>query len=412
MPARLLLLPAIACLAVAIACSGSDDAPADAIETAFDADRALAHAETLAVDIGSRPAGSANELAAAEYIREELASYGYEAELQRFPIESYDTVRSDLSVTHADGSSEIEATPLFGSASGTETERLVSVGLGYPDDFPAAASGSIVLIERGEIEFSLKVANAEDAGAVAAVIYNNERGPFAGQLGATPGIPVVAITRGDGESLLDRIENETLTATVAVEINIISGESQNVVARPTDGACRIIVGGHYDSVPAGPGANDNGSGTAVAIELARTLAARGGGDVCFALFGAEEIGLVGSVAYIAALSPEELSGIEAMLNFDMLAVGTGWPLGGSAALVELAGEVAEELAIPHTVTPSESGGSDHGPFIDAGVPSVIFNCFCDENYHTAADRFEPLERKRLAEAGALGLGLLEVLLGA
>jgi Zn-dependent M28 family amino/carboxypeptidase len=222
----------------------------------------------------------------------------------------------------------------------------------------------------------------------------------------------VAITRGDGEALLDRIVNETLTATVAVEINIISGESQNVVARPKDGACRIIIGGHYDSVPAGPGANDNGSGTAVAVEIARTLAATSSDDVCFALFGAEEIGLVGSVAYIAALSPEELSGIEAMLNFDMLAVGTGWPLGGTAALVELAGEVAEELAIPHTVSPSESGGSDHGPFIAAGVPAVIFNCFCDENYHTAADGFERLGRERLAEAGAMGLGLIEALLAA
>ncbi|MCH8201141.1 MAG: M20/M25/M40 family metallo-hydrolase [Chloroflexi bacterium] len=185
-----------------------------------------------------------------------------------------------------------------------------------------------------------------------------------------------------------------------------------MVARPADGACRIVVGGHYDSVPAGPGANDNGSGTAVVVELARTLAANGGGDVCFALFGAEEIGLVGSLAYIAALSPDELSGIEAMLNFDMLAVGTSWPLVGSTALVDLAGEVAEELAIPYDVSPSEPGGSDHAPFIEAGVPALILNCFCDPNYHTADDSLEFLDRQRFAEAGALGLGLIEALLAA
>ena len=436
MPGRLLLLPAVTCLTIVIACtSGGDPDPtpsptpsptaspttgptsshgADAfdLDPAFGADRALAHAQALAVDIGSRPAGSAEELAAADYIRAELATYGYEAELQPFPIETYETVRSDLNVSHASGSIDIEAVPLACSSSATETGQLVAAGLGYADDFPAEANGNIVLIERGEITFSSKVANAEAAGAVAAVIYNNENGPFGGQLSETPGIPVVSIAREDGESLLDLLANEILTAAIAVEINTVSGESQNVVARPADGACRIVVGGHYDSVPTGPGANDNGSGTAVVIELARTLAANGGGDVCFALFGAEEIGLVGSLVYIAALSPEEFSGLEAMLNFDMLAVGSGWPLSGSTALVDLAGEVAEGLDIPYRLSPSEAGGSDHAPFIEAGVPAMIFNCFCDPNYHTAADRLDLLERQRIEEAGALGLGLLEALLAA
>ena len=432
MPTRLLLIPAIACLAFAIACTSGGDpdatpsptpspttapsspsaATAGDTDTAFSADRALAHAEVLAVDIGSRPAGSAEELAAADYIRAELASYGYEAGLQPFPIQVYETFRSDLDVAHASGPSQIDAAPLIVSASGTETGQLVSAGLGYPDDFPVEANGNIVLIERGEIEFSSKVANAENAGAVAAVIYNNEGGPFDGRLSETPGIPVVSIAREDGESLLDLMASETLTATVEVEINIVDGESQNVVARPADGACRIVVGGHYDSVPAGPGANDNGSGTAVVVELARTLAANGGGDVCFALFGAEELGLIGSIAYVAALSPDELSSIEAMLNFDMLAVGSGWPMSGSTSLVRLAGEVADGLDIPFDISTSEPGGSDHAPFIEADIPALILNCFCDPNYHTADDSLEFLDRQRFAEAGALGLGLIEALLAA
>lgn len=392
--------------------SGSTAAIADDTDTAFSADRALAHAEALAVGIGSRPAGSAEELAAADYIRAELADYGYDAELQTFPIQAYETFRADLEVAHSDGSSQIDAAPLAGSSSGTATAQLVSVGLGYPGDFPAAANGNIVLIERGVIEFSSKVANAEAAGAVAAVIYNNERGPFEGQLHETPGIPVLSISGLDGQSLLDLMANETLTATVDVEINVVDGESQNVVARPSDGTCRIVVGGHYDSVPAGPGANDNGSGTAVVIELARTLAAKGDGDVCFALFGAEEIGLIGSIAFVEALSSDELSGIEAMLNFDMLAVGSGWPMSGSTSLVNLAGEVAEGLGIPFDISTSEPGGSDHAPFIEAGVPALLLNCFCDSNYHTADDRIDFLERQRFEEAGALGLGLLEALLAA
>ena len=433
MPGRLLLLPVLACLALVIACAGGDDGqassptalptateatgPADDPETAafdldpeFGADRALGHAEALAVGIGSRPAGSAEELAAAEYIRAELASYGYESALQPFPIETSQTVRSDLSVSYGADTMEITAVPLSGSTSARETRALVAAGLGYEEDFPDEANANIVLIERGEITFSEKVANAESAGAVAAVIYNNEGGPFGGQLSKTPGIPVVSIAQEDGDLLLNLMADEALTATIDVEINTVSGESQNVVARPAGGVCRIVVGGHYDSVPTGPGANDNGSGTAVVIELARTLAANGGGDACFALFGAEEIGLVGSYAYIDALSADELGGLEAMLNFDMLGVGAGWPLGGSTALADLAGEVAEGLDIPYRLSSSDPGGSDHAPFIEAGVPALIVNCFCDSNYHTAADRFAFLERQRIEEAGALGLGLIEELL--
>ncbi len=373
-------------------------------------DRALAHARALAIDIGSRPAGSAEELAAAEYIRAELAAIGYVTELQPFPIDSYEVINSNLDVSGAEGTTAVVATPLTGSPSATATGQLVPAGLGYADDFPDEVAGNVALIERGVLAFSEKVANAEAAGAVAAVIYNNEAGPFSGQFGATPGIPAVAIAREDGESLLDRIADDNLTATVDVEISVLRGESQNVVARPADGDCRIVVGGHYDSVPAGPGANDNGSGTAVVIEVARTLAANGGGDVCFALFGAEEIGLVGSQAYVAALSPEDLSDLQAMLNLDMLGVGAGWPLSGSTALVDLAGEVAEALAIPYRIAGAEPGGSDHLPFIEAGVPALIVNCFCDPNYHTDGDRFDGLQRERIEQAGALGLGLLEALL--
>ncbi len=167
-----------------------------------------------------------------------------------------------------------------------------------------------------------------------------------------------------------------------------------------------------DDARAGPGANDNGSGTAVVIELARTLAANGDGDVCFTLFGAEELGLLGSIAFVDGLSADELSEIEAMLNFDMLAVGSGWPMSGSTSLVSLAGKVAEGLGIPFDISTSEPGGSDHAPFIEAGVPALLLNCFCDSNYHTASDRLDFLERQRFEEAGALGLGLIEALLAA
>jgi aminopeptidase YwaD len=134
-------------------------------------------------------------------------------------------------------------------------------------------------------------------------------------------------------------------------------------------------------------------------------------DVCFALFGAEEIGLVGSFHYVDTLTPEEREGMRAMLNFDMLGVGTGWPLGGSTDLVNLAGEVAEANGLPYTIESLPEGvGSDHAAFQNAGIPAMIFNCFCDPNYHTAQDLAEFVKTERLAQAGAIGMGMVDRLL--
>jgi minor extracellular serine protease Vpr len=78
----------------------------------------------------------------------------------------------------------------------------VACGMGVkPEDFPAAVSGRIALIERGEITFREKAAAAEKAGAAAAVIFNNREGNFFGSLGDGengPKIPVVSISKVDG----------------------------------------------------------------------------------------------------------------------------------------------------------------------------------------------------------------------
>jgi hypothetical protein len=191
-----------------------------------------------------------------------------------------------------------------------------------------------------------------------------------------------------------------------------SGESRNVIARPPGGACRIVAGGHYDSVADGPGANDNASGTAVTIEMARAVAAGGQvDDVCFVLFGSEEIGLIGSYHYVATMTQQERDALVAMLNFDMFGVGERWPLIGSSDLVYMAGEVAESLGLRYELSSAPPNvGSDHVPFLDAGFDSIMFNCFCDANYHTSGDRPEFVRPERLAEAGALGMGLMERLL--
>ena len=140
-------------------------------------------------------------------------------------------------------------------------------------------------------------------------------------------------------------------------------ELRNIVAvLPGRSARRVYVSAHYDTVnipggqlasasrPAGqavadpqlradqdydidaPGANDNGSGTATVLELATVLAHTDAmGSNCVVLFGAEEIGLVGSKAFVNAMTQDDRARLRAMLNFDMVGVGDeSWDLIGDA----------------------------------------------------------------------------------
>ncbi len=422
----------IAALAVLIAACGGDGAEPNASPAAsrtstptltaaptptlgkpeFESSRALELVRALSVDIGIRAAGTEGERRAANYIRDELAKYGYEASLQPFPIETFVDVNTSLALLSPQQRG-IEAAALGGSTSASVEGALVAAGLGYPQEFPSGTQGSIVIVERGEIAFTEKVANATAAGASGVIIYNNQSGPFFGGLQEASRIPAVSITREEGLSLLDQANSGPVTVRLSVETRTDTGESQNVVAKPPGGECRLVIGGHYDSVPAGPGANDNGSGTAVVIEMARATAADGAfDDSCFVLFGSEEIGLVGSARYVESLSEAETAAIEAMLNFDMLAVGDAWPLTGSQSVVAVASHEADRLSIAHSTESSgpAGGGSDHASFIQAGIPSILFNCFCDPNYHTAGDRFEFVKEQRLADAGAIGMATAKALL--
>ena len=90
----------------------------------------------------------------------------------------------------------------------------------------------------------------------------------------------------------------------------LDGENDNNV---------VMAGGHLDSVPAGPGINDNGSGSAALLETALMLAKiKPENTLRFAWWGGEESGLVGSTAYVNGLSAAELDRIAMYMNYDMV----------------------------------------------------------------------------------------------
>ncbi|MBX5490398.1 MAG: M20/M25/M40 family metallo-hydrolase [Chloroflexi bacterium] len=377
------------------------------VPTAFSAEAAYQHVVYLAASIGSRPAGSAAEAAAAAYLAEQLAGYGYQVALQPFTIQVYE--ERGAYVAPLDGGDPIEATALLRSAAGVVRGELVDAGRGQPDEWPAGAlAGRVALIERGEIPFGEKVANAAAAGAVAVIIYNNEPGTFAGSLGQQSAIPAVALDRAQGLALRTRSAAEPLSVEVAVDASVGQRQSQNVVGtRVGSDPCTIVVGAHYDSVSAGPGANDNGSGTATMLEVARVMAERS--HPCtlqFVAFGAEEIGLRGSQRFVETLPPEGHP-LRAMLNLDMVGVGQEWWLAGAPELIDAAQAVAESLGFEASIGSPAGASSDHESFARAGVPVLFVHRRPDPNYHSPRDRAEYVEPELLATAGALTLGVLE-----
>ena len=139
-----------------------------------------------------------------------------------------------------------------------------------------------------------KQAAAAERGAVALIVANNEDGDeMGGTLGekTNPKIPVISITKASGERLRGAPGETTLKLKAGVRVE----QTRNVIAQTKTGSTAdvVMVGAHLDSVPEGPGINDNGSGVAAVLETALQLGPSPPvqNAVRFGFWGAEELGL-------------------------------------------------------------------------------------------------------------------------
>ena len=149
----------------------------------------------------------------------------------------------------------------------------------------------------------------------------------------------------------------------------------------------LLTGAHLDSVSEGPGINDNGSGAAAVLEIALAVARTGHQPrrhLRFAWWGGEELGLLGSSAYVAGLPERERTSIAGYLNVDMVGspnagyfvydgddsdkAGAGAGPPGSAGIEQALVTAFGELGVPTEGT-DFSGRSDYGPFVQVGIPA-------------------------------------------
>ena len=258
-------------------------------------------------------------------------------------------------------------------------------------DYPAATAGNVALIQRGTCTFGEKVTAAKAAGAVAVIIFNEGQPGrtevLTGTLGGAADIPVLGTSFDNGKELYDLAQTGTVTVHITTQTLNETRTTYNVIADTPKGDPNqtVVVGAHLDSVAAGPGINDDGSGTSTDLEVARQLIKMDGhprNRVRFIWFGAEEEGLLGSQAYVASLTPADIAQIKWMLDFDMLASpnfvrfvydgdgSSGGPAGpeGSGTIEGVFNSYWNSKGLATAPTPFD-GRSDYDSFTSVGIPA-------------------------------------------
>lgn len=356
---------------------------------------------------GNRAAGTPGYAASRDYVANKLRRAGYRVTLDPINFVEAWTENSppSLSLTAPTTKDYVPNEDFFAfqpSPAGDVTAPVQAVDLTLPptpeptstsgceaSDFAGFVAGRIALVQRGTCPFATKVINAGAAGAAGIIVFNEGQ---PGRTDANPldigewraGIPMLYADFAVGNELAN---TPGATVRLKVDATLTLGVDHNVIAETRSGNPHnvVMVGAHLDGVPAGPGINDNGSGTAAILETALQMKhypVRN--KVRFAFWAAEEIGLLGSDQYVAKLSPAQRDRIRLYLNFDMVASpnyaymlydGDDSDAEGSPAGPPGSAQIEQQLAAffarrgLSTVGTDFNGRSDYGPFIATGIPA-------------------------------------------
>jgi Zn-dependent M28 family amino/carboxypeptidase len=393
---------------------------------------------------GNRAAGSPGYEASGHYVEDVLAEAGYTTSRQVFDVTTQ-TIESQSVSIGGEALEPEQAIPMTytpGTPPITFDGIVPAVKTGCTAEEWAGvdATNRIAVVSRGVCSFAEKSLAAAAAGASALLVYNSETGPLNGTFGeVVPGtVPTFGIEADRGAALVTVIGAGAVSISIALEETTETVSTFNVIAETPAGRADnvVMLGSHLDSVPEGPGINDNGSGSATLLEVAVQLAKQGelNNKVRFAWWGAEELGLVGSTHYVDDLvenDPAGLDRIATYLNFDMVAspnyiIGTydadesSVPAGaeipvGSAETEDVFEDYFASIGQPFVGT-SFDGRSDYQAFIDNGIPAsglftgaddvkteaeaALFGGIAgetyDQNYHQVGDDLDNINEVALS----------------
>lgn len=255
--------------------------------------------------------------------------------------------------------------------------------------------GAIVVVRRGSCGYAAQQKVVAGLGARAMLLYlpTPSRANIWRLHGFNPAdytIPVASVSQAQAEELARAAAEAPVRLHLTLRGHEVSGTTTNLFAetRGGRGDRTVMVGAHLDGVTEAPALNDNASSVGAVLAVAQRLAPyqrEVRNKVRFALWGAEELVDVGSNYYVANLSDGERDDIALYLNFEMIAAPNfvrfvmdgdssdqppGTPPGPpGSGVIEAAFQRAFDLAgLPHTTHDLHAVGSDHEPFMAAGIP--------------------------------------------
>jgi hypothetical protein len=409
----------------------------------------LAHVEALtAPAMEGRGSGTPGGDLAARYLVDRLAAAGVApggdagAYEQRFVLGSTRSAGRDAAFERTGPTPERFALgrdwqPHGGAPAGAVEGEVIRAGHGITsadgrhDDYAGLdVRDRIVVVEDGapagltgaRASRLEKLIVARHRGARALLVASDSL-PAVDATAAPFALPSAAITRATAAALPSGsrvrlvIDVERADRTAANILGVVRGTDPSLAGET------LVLGAHYDHLGRSgtavyPGADDNASGTAVVVGLARALAAAGGlpRTVVVALFSGEELGLLGSSHYVRQpATPGDRTVV--MLNLDMvgrLARG-GLQVGGVGSGAGLDGVVraaAKAVGVDVKVAGHPNGPSDHASFYAAGVPVLFFHTGSHPDYHAPTDTAEKIDAAGLARVAALAAETLERLASA
>lgn len=279
---------------------------------------------------GNRDTGTTGYLASVAYVAKLLRAAGYSVGIQPYIYRSidvtgtpqfrvgghHDVFERDWFVARNSGQDDLTAAvePPRGALDGCS-----------PSDFAGFARGAIALLQRGACDADTQVANAQQAGASAIILYDDAQDGIAApaRLVDPARVPVIGwASFALGADLLARYRSgRAPTAQVRVRNRYRSGMDYNVIAdsRYGDPDRVVVVEGHLDSIY-GAGMLDNASGSTTILQLALAMAnTPTRNHLRYVWFGGEEIGLLGSRFYVKNLDPADLRRIKFDVDVDVTA---------------------------------------------------------------------------------------------
>jgi Zn-dependent M28 family amino/carboxypeptidase len=350
---------------------------------------------------GTRADQTPGYLASVDYVVDVLEDAGWDADVVPFTYAGTDSVLQQTAPTTESFPHNVAT----GTGEGDVTAAVVAVDINLTPprantsgcevaDFAGFPAGSIALIQRGGCPFGDKALNAEAAGAAGVILFNqgdpstadDRFGPVNPTLGGEDivDIPVVGASFEAGVALSQP------GSRARVQVEFVERESFNVIGelpgRNSDNV--VMAGAHLDSVPAGPGINDNGSGSSALLEIAQVMGNhKPENTIRFAWWGAEELGLIGSTQWVGQqVAAGTLDEVALYLNFDMIGspnyifmiydanessflAPAGVTIPEGSAAIEATFESFYTLRGEPYDDSQFSGRSDYQAFINNGIPS-------------------------------------------